>query len=45
MESQPAAPQSPWNFARWEQQTFNNEFIDPGLIFVAFDEGGIAAAP
>jgi mycothiol synthase len=36
--------QSPWNFARWEQQTFNNEYFDPGLIFLAFEGDEIAAA-
>jgi mycothiol synthase len=36
--------QSPWNFTQWKQRTFNSEFFDPGLIFIAFDENEIAAA-
>jgi mycothiol synthase len=36
--------QSPWNFARWKQHTFSEEFFDPGLIFIAFDGDKIAGA-
>jgi mycothiol synthase len=36
--------QSPWNFDFWKQHTFDNEFFDPGLIFIAFDGDEIAGA-
>ncbi len=36
--------QAPWDFAHWEQHTFNNEYFDPGLIYIAFDGDEIAAA-
>jgi mycothiol synthase len=36
--------QSPWNFAFWKQHTFDSEFFDPSLIFIAFDGDEIAGA-
>lgn len=35
---------SPWNFARWKQNIFENESFDPGLIFIAYDGDEIAGA-
>lgn len=36
--------QSPWNFDFWKQHTFDNNFFDPSLMFVAFDGNEIAGA-
>jgi mycothiol synthase len=36
--------QSPWNFDFWKQHTFDNEFFDPSLMFIAFDGDEIAGA-
>ena len=36
--------QSPWSFDFWKQHTFDNEFFDPSLVFIAFDGEEIAGA-
>jgi mycothiol synthase len=35
---------SPWNFNHWEQHTFDNQYFDPGLIFLAYEGHEIVAA-
>jgi mycothiol synthase len=36
--------QSPWNFDFWRQHTFDHEYFDPSLIFIAFEGDEIAGA-
>lgn len=36
--------QSPWNFDLWKQHTFDNEFFDPNLIFIASERDEIIGA-
>jgi mycothiol synthase len=36
--------QAPWNFASWKRRTFDDQFFDPDLIFIAWRGDEIAGA-